>query len=438
MSDLEQQHRESDFMIEQIKERPINRKKLLRRTMTTASMAVMFGLIACITFLLLEPIISNYLYPQEKAETIIFPEESQEEEMDPEEMLTDEDVQIQNEEEQNQTLQITVEDYRTLYSTLDKYTQELSKSMVTVTGVTSDLDWFNVPYENSYQASGVIIANNNKELLVLTKASVLEKAENILVTFCDGSQVNAVLKGKDEQTGLAITAVTLTRMKRETKESVSVATLATSNGKNIVGSPVIALGSPMGSSGSVNYGMITAASSYIRMKDASYKLLTTDMAGSRNASGVLFNLQGGIVGIVSMGHTADDSEHLLTALGITELKKVIEKMSNANDGAYFGISGQKVAEEVHKLEGVPLGVFISDVYMDSPAMEAGLQEGDVLVSLRESSSEEPIKISDMTDFMNFLHQKKPGDKVTAVLYRMVQDDYMEMEAEITLSSINGE
>lgn len=438
MSDLEQQHRESDFMIEQIKERPINRKKLLRRTMTTASMAVMFGLIACITFLLLEPIISNYLYPQEKAEMIIFPEESQEEEMDPEEMLTDEDVQIQNEEEQNQTLQITVEDYRTLYSTLDKYTQELSKSMVTVTGVTSDLDWFNVPYENSYQASGVIIANNNKELLVLTKASVLEKAENILVTFCDGSQVNAVLKGKDEQTGLAITAVTLTRMKRETKESVSVATLATSNGKNIVGSPVIALGSPMGSSGSVNYGMITAASSYIRMKDASYKLLTTDMAGSRNASGVLFNLQGGIVGIVSMGHTADDSEHLLTALGITELKKVIEKMSNANDGAYFGISGQKVAEEVHKLEGVPLGVFISDVYMDSPAMEAGLQEGDVLVSLRESSSEEPIKISDMTDFMNFLHQKKPGDKVTAVLYRMVQDDYMEMEAEITLSSINGE
>ena len=425
-------------MIEQIKERPINRKKLLRRTMTTASMAVMFGLIACITFLLLEPIISNYLYPQEKAETIIFPEESQEEEMDPEEMLTDEDVQIQNEEEQNQTLQITVEDYRTLYSTLDKYTQELSKSMVTVTGVTSDLDWFNVPYENSYQASGVIIANNNKELLVLTKASVLEKAENILVTFCDGSQVNAVLKGKDEQTGLAITAVTLTRMKRETKESVSVATLATSNGKNIVGSPVIALGSPMGSSGSVNYGMITAESSYIRMKDASYKLLTTDMAGSRNASGVLFNLQGGIVGIVSMGHTADDSEHLLTALGITELKKVIEKMSNANDGAYFGISGQKVAEEVHKLEGVPLGVFISDVYMDSPAMEAGLQEGDVLVSLRESSSEEPIKISDMTDFMNFLHQKKPGDKVTAVLYRMVQDDYMEMEAEITLSSINGE
>lgn len=439
MSDLEQR-KESNFMIEQIKERPVNKKKLLRRTMTTAGMAVMFGLIACITFLLLEPIISAYLYPQEEAQTVIFPEETQEEEMDPEEMLTEEDVQIQNEvaESEKQELNISIEDYSTIYSSLDSYAEEMSKSMVTVTGVTSDLDWFNVPYENSFQASGVIVANNSKELLVLTKASVLEDTETILVTFCDGSQVSATIKGTEKQTDLAIVAVSLSRMKRETKEMVVAATLATSNTRDIVGTPVVAIGSPMGSSGSVNYGMITAASTYIRMEDASYKLLTTDMVGSRNASGVLFNLQGGIVGIISMGHGSGDTEHLLTALGITELKKKIEKMSNAAEMAYFGIGGREITEEIHKLEKIPMGLFISDVYMNSPAMEAGLQEGDILISLREASAEEAIQIKNMSDFMSYLHNKAPEDEVVAVIYRMVQDEYTEMEVEVTLSSANEE
>lgn len=437
MSDLEQR-KESDFMIEQIKERPVNKKKLLRRTMTTAGMAVMFGLIACITFLLLEPVISDYLYPQEQAQMVIFPEESQEEEMNPEEMLTEEDVQTQTEEELTtiQRLEISVEDYSTIYSALDSYAQELEKSMVTVTGVTSDIDWFNMPYENSYQASGVVVANNSKELLVLTKASILESAETILVEFCDGTQVSAVLKGKDEQTGLAVAAVTLSRMTRATKEMVVEATLATSNTRNIVGTPVIAMGSPMGSSNSVNYGMITAASTYVRMEDAGYKLLTTDMMGSRNASGVLFNLQGGIVGIISMGHTADDTAHLITALGITELKKSIEKMSNAAEVAYFGISGQEVTEEIHQLENVPVGLFVSEVYMNSPAMEAGLQKGDVLISLKHESAEEAINISNMSSFMSYLHNRKPEDKVIAVISRMVQDEYTEMEVEVTLSSTN--
>jgi len=439
MSDLEQR-KESDFMIEQIKERPINKKKLLRRTMTTAGMAVMFGLIACITFLLLEPIISDYLYPQEEAQMVIFPEEAYEEEMDPEEMLTEEDVQIQTEEELSgkQQLEITVEDYSTIYNSLNDYAQELKKSMVTVTGVTSDLDLLNMPYENSYQASGVVVANNSKELLVLTKASVLEHAETILVEFCDGTQVSAVLKGKDEQTGLAVAAVTLSRMTRDTKETVVQATLATSNTRNIVGTPVIAMGSPMGSSNSVNYGMITSASTYIRMEDASYKMLTTDMTGSRNASGVLFNLQGGIVGIISTEHTTDDTEHLVTALGITELKKSIEKMSNAAEVAYFGISGLAVTEEISKIEEVPIGLFISEVYMNSPAMEAGLQKGDVLISLKDEAAETAVPIRDMSAFMSYLHNRKPDDKVVAVISRMVQDEYTEMEVEVILSSANEE
>ena len=86
MQEMEQNNK-NDFVIEKIKERPINKKKLIKRTITTAFMAVMFGLIACFTFLVLEPVISDWLYPQEEPEIVLFPEEQ--EEMEPEEMLSD-------------------------------------------------------------------------------------------------------------------------------------------------------------------------------------------------------------------------------------------------------------------------------------------------------------------------------------------------------------
>ena len=86
MSDREPGN-QNEFMIEKIKQRPINRKKLLRRTILTASMAVIFGLIACFTFLVLEPVINNWLYPEEEPQVVVFPEDQRE--MSPEEMLAE-------------------------------------------------------------------------------------------------------------------------------------------------------------------------------------------------------------------------------------------------------------------------------------------------------------------------------------------------------------
>ena len=94
---------QKEFMIEKIKERPVNKKKLLRRTLTTASMAVIFGLIACFTFLVLEPVISNFLYPEEEAQIVLFPEEQQE--MSPEQMLTNTMLEQQEQKEQQQQMQ---------------------------------------------------------------------------------------------------------------------------------------------------------------------------------------------------------------------------------------------------------------------------------------------------------------------------------------------
>ena len=132
-----EQNIESDFMIEKIKERPINKKKLLRRTLTTASMAVIFGLIACLTFLLLEPIISNWLHPEEPPKEVEFPEET--EEILPEDMLVEDEPEIvipENvnlEKEQIEQIlagvELDVEDFRDLHTSMSAYTTEMSRSI---------------------------------------------------------------------------------------------------------------------------------------------------------------------------------------------------------------------------------------------------------------------------------------------------------------------
>lgn len=90
-----------EFLQEKIKERPINKRKLLKRTLITASMAVLFGLLACLSFLLLEPVLNNWLYPEEEPEVVTFPQEQNE--MLPEDMLTEGTTAGETQEEGDET-----------------------------------------------------------------------------------------------------------------------------------------------------------------------------------------------------------------------------------------------------------------------------------------------------------------------------------------------
>ena len=205
-----QEPNQDNFMIEKIKQRPINKRRLIRRTVITASMAVIFGLIACFTFLVLEPVISNWLYPEEEPEAIIFPEEP--EEMLPEEMLEEyiqpspspspqpeeqtEPERAELDEQQIQDIldRVTLDmgDYRQLYSVLSDYVKQLNRYMVVVTGTKSDTDWFANVYESKNETSGVVIGNNGKELLILTDYNSVKKADHLTVTFSDGVQADAL------------------------------------------------------------------------------------------------------------------------------------------------------------------------------------------------------------------------------------------------------
>lgn len=430
-------NKESDFMIEKIKERPINKRKLLRRTLTTASMAVVFGLIACLTFLLLEPVINHWLYPEEPPEMVELPEDT--EEIPPEDMLvqdepedTPEGQEIKLEEEQIQQIlsevSLDVDDYRAMHASVTAYVGEINRSIVTVTGAVSNVDWFNESYESEGAVSGVLFYNNGKELLILADRSGIAKAETLTATFYNGREVPAEVKQYDSNTNLAVIAVQLDGLEDSLVQELLIAPLGTSNTRNLPGTPVVVLGSPMGVPDSVCFGMITASDTTLYMSDANYKLLYTDIFGSQNSSGVVFDLQGHVLGIITNGKTAADLRNLIAAYGISELKQIVSKMGNGIEPGYLGIMGTDVTEEANRELGVPYGAYIREIYMDSPAMLAGIQRGDVIVEVNGEM------ISRFADYTNTILKLQTGSTVSVKVRRQVQNEYREMSFNVTIGS----
>lgn len=451
-----EQNNQNDFMIEKIKTRPINRRKLIRRTIITAAMAVIFGLIACFTFLVLEPVISNWLYPEEDAtEYVQFPEDQ--EEMSPEDMLAENlptespspappPVESGLEEEQIQEIlaevDLGIENYAQLYGALedliyDFYISEdgsefragLSQYMVTIRGVTSNIDWFDGVQESSNQAPGLIIADNGVELLILVDYTSLENAENLVLDLSDGYyQIDAELKGVDKDTNLAVVGVGLNYLPIEWMEidGLKVATLGSSSGNHLEGTPVVAMGSPMGVSDSIGYGIISSAGTWFARSDRYYRVLLTDIYGSRNAEGVLFNLQGQVIGIVTKNKTGNDTGNLICAYGVTEIKRIIEKLSNEKSFAYLGITGTDVTVAAFSRQGVPYGAYVTEVDMDSPAMLAGIQVGDVITAIND------VQIGSFKGYCTQLMQMEPGQQVELTVMRQAQEEYREMNFSIEL------
>lgn len=482
-----------EFLQEKIKERPINKKKLFRRMVITASLAVLFGVLACLSFLLLEPILNNWLYPEEKPGIVTFPQEQ--DEMRPEDMLTEgtttsQETQTQTttsegekkseqnttaseelessskedasakentgkkdtieggagEEESRQDTLIAEENidknsseaqleesaevetipieplkpYQTQYEELYKVYREMESSMVTVTAVHSDVDWFNNTYQSEGTTAGVIIANNNRELLILSRKSSLNNAQTIRVSFCDGMEADAVIKQYDKNTDLAVLAVDLKLIKADTLTLVTVATLGSSISSGMTGTPVIAIGNLFGYKDNVCYGMITSKGNPVTMADSEYKLMTTDIYAGTNPSGILVNMDQEVIGIIDNSHNHDDTKNLLSAIGITELKGLITKLSNGEVINYLGIYVQDISEQTRKETGLPQGAFIVDIDMDSPAMLKGIQKGDILV--RVGSQE----IRSAADYMNVLRNASAETGINIVVQRASVNAFEEM------------
>ena len=307
-----------------------------------------------------------------------------------------------------------------MYDSLHKVYQNASSSIVTVTGVKSDVDWFNNIYQSEGSTAGVIIANNNRELLILTRKSPLDSAQSIMVTFCNGVSSEGSIKKYDVNTNLAVIAVDLKYLRDTMLDYIYVATLGSSVDSGLTGSLAIAVGNIQGYKDSVCYGMITSVGNPVTLADNQYKLLTTDIYASQSASGILLNTQGQVIGIIDNTYNHSDTKNMLSAIGVSELKGMITKLSNAEDVPYIGIYAQDIASSVRLEQGLPQGAYVSDIDMDSPAMVNGIQKGDIIVQVGGT------QIHSATDYMNAVRGCTVDKDVEITILRASKDDYEQM------------
>jgi len=433
----EQQDSDYSFLQEKIKERPINRKKLFRNMITTATFAVVFGFVACFVFILLEPVISSWIDPtlnQPEENIVVLPTEEEEKLL--EDMVQDEEELLENQQTTTGQLSSTVSDrelqvtdYQMLYDRLGEVAREAEKSVVKVTGVSSGTNWFHNTTERENETSGLIITDNTTELLILTYYDVIKDATEIVVTFCNDEQAVATIKKDDKNTGLAVIAIDLKVISEETKKEIAYATLGSSNSGNLVGDLVIALGGPMGYTESRCYGMVTSAAARISLVDMNYRLLTTDIYGSKNAFGILVNTRGQVIGIISQKYNTSDLQNQVSAIGITELKKVVENLSNKKDTTMLGVYVTDVTEEAKTHLGVPDGAYVTDVKINSPAMLTGISRGDVITAVEDAV------VTSVSEYITELRKHHPGQVVTITLMRSSVDGYKEMDVKVTLEAL---
>lgn len=474
-NEAEQPKESSDyeFIKEQIKERPINKKKLIRRMFFTAGMAVMFSLIACISFLLMEPVLEDIFNPEKSIELnqVTLPEAPEEDEtpvtIDPiivempiEDMsLTDDDVDASGEQGQDTEQdtpddtpsggdaaggqgtaaesenrvpvtvpqEIELSDYQLLYRKLYALSAEVSKSIVTVTGITSDVDWMNETYLSTKQTTGLIIADNGYELLILADYKNIEDAESVRVTFVDGVSAEASFKQLDTNTGLSVFAINLSDISEETRGTITAATLGSSYSSTLLGNAVIAIGNPLGSGKSVCYGAITSVDRTVSLMDANYQLLTTDIYGSRNANGVLINIKGQVVGIITQDYNSADMQNLIYAYGISSIRQLVQNLSNGDEKVHLGLYLSEVPQEAIEEAGLPSGVYVTNVEINTPAMNYGLAKGDVITMVGDK------RITSVNLYMQYISELKPGDVVTITYARLSNGIYKSMEVDIEIS-----
>ena len=434
-SNPEGQDPKIEFVQEEIKKRPLNRKKMMRRMMMIAITAAVFGAVACLFFLLLEPIFTRMLYPEEAVIGVTYPEETETEELTPEEMIVNEEEKEATEEQERIRAEVErilqektsgQEAVRSLMNTLRSEALGSRYFLVDVSEITSDTDWFNDPYETRGTVSGMIIAKTDSEVQVLVYSPEIESAQTIQITFFDGTSVEASIHGQDRVSGLAVLSADIEDMNSGSKDQIQVAELGSSAQSTLTGQIVIAVGRPTGTSGSIAYGAVTSASANLGILDSGLMQITTDIVGSKQGSGVLLNPEGLVVGILDTRHGRSDLPNLLCAIGITEAKQVIEKLSAGGKKAYLGVQCTDVPEDVRRRMDIPEGVYVSKVADGSPAMNAGLQKGDVIISMNG----EEVRYS--ATLSRILLEEDAGTEIGITLMRPSGEEYTEMELTVML------
>ncbi len=319
--------------------------------------------------------------------------------------------------------------------------EEVMPSVVSITNtsvVTQNFWGQQFQSENQSSGSGIIVGENDTELLIVTNNHVISDATELKIQFIDGSIADAKVKGTDANMDLAVIAVSLDSLDSTTISNISIAVLGDSESLK-VGEPAIAIGNALGYGQSVTTGVISALNRQIAMSEdgsTTGTLIQTDAAiNPGNSGGALLNVRGEVVGINSNKIGGSTIEGMGYAIPISNAKPIIEDLMNretkdkvdVSKKGYLGISGLNVTTDVSTMYGMPEGVYVAQVYAGG-AYEAGIMKGDIITAFDGSS------VKTMEDLQGYLEYYEIGETVTVTIQRPNAGGYIEQKLLVTLGA----
>ena len=299
--------------------------------------------------------------------------------------------------------------------------------------------------ESESAGTGIIISQNDSELLVVTNNHVVAGSDTLTVTFADGNSVEANIKGTDSEYDVAVVAVPLDSISEDTKKAISVATLGDSTELK-VGEPAIAIGNALGYGQSVTTGVISALNRSVSETDqttgetteSSVKLIQTDAAiNPGNSGGALVNASGEVIGINSSKLVGDSVEGVGYAIPISDVSDLIENLMNqetktkvaAADQGAIGIKGMSVSTEYSQQLNMPEGVYVSEVTKGGGAEKAGMTRGCIITGINGTT------VSSKDDLQEQLQYYAKGDEVELTIQvPQSNGEYQEQSVNVTLGA----
>lgn len=370
------------------------------------------------------------------SEEIISEEETSEEEALTEETLTEE---TETETEQSQKAELKQSDITdVIVSDVTEVVKTAMPSIVSITNNFIEYDsWYDADVPNESTASGIIIANTDKEILIATNAHVVENAEEITVEFINGAEIEAYIKGTDAEYDLAVLSVFVEDIGDDIFDDIDIAVLGDSDSLQI-GEPAIVIGNSLGYGQAVTTGIISAVNrefTNTEENSSACKYIQTDAAINRgNSGGALLNSRGEVVGI-NMGKMADGTiEGMGYAIPMSLAKPVIEELMEnetrkkvaADERVLLGVTGNDVTQDISEKYDMPEGLYVSAVIEGSAAEKGGITKGDIIISIDNQ------KVAGMTTLQNILVYYKADEKINVKIMQHQGKKYVEKTVEVIL------
>ena len=423
-----------------------NQNSFQKKAGTTIALAVIFGLVAAVVFQAANFAADRFLNTGKSSVQI----------------KTTDSVDLQETASDDSTADKVLSDSEN--GTVAAVAQASMPSVVAITTVSvqeipSFFGYSSHQYKSASTGSGIIVGDNDDELLIATNNHVVDGATTLSVCFIGDDVANAEtetvnagdngdlhvedavsakIKGTDADNDLAVVAVKKSDIPEDTLNQIKIAQIGSSDDL-AVGQQVVAIGNALGYGQSVTSGWISALNRTISTDDGtnSTGLIQTDAAiNPGNSGGALLNMKGELIGINSAKYADSAVEGMGYAIPISKAKPILEELMNretrekvdSSKKGYLGVSLASLTTEAIEMYNMPTGAFVRSVEDDSPAQEAGICKGDIIVKF------DGQKVSDGDDLLDKLQYYKSGEKIEAVIARATNGEYEENTIELTLGT----